>query len=236
MKLLFLGYLGLLAAPLVAQRADIPAGTILPVQLDTGLNTHKLTPGRAIRATVMQNVPGTPIHRGAHVLGHVVSVTPSVLALRFETVVEHHQRFPIVANLRALASMLEVDEAQLPEGGADRALPPDQRTHIQIGGDVVYPDDGPVAQGLDIVGQPTPWGALGRVSANPPCRAAVDGNQDPQALWLFSVNACGLYGYDDLTIDHFGRTDPIGTIRLSTKSGRINLRSGSGWLLRVQSS
>jgi hypothetical protein len=93
-----------------------------------------------------------------------------------------------------------------------------------------------VTHGLDIVGQPTPYGALGRLDSNPPCRAAVAGNDKPQALWLFSTSACGLYGYDNLAIDHFGRTEPTGTIELSAKSGKLNIRSGSGLLLRVQGS
>lgn len=130
--------------------------------------------------------------------------------------------------------MLEVEEAQIPEGGADRALRPEDRNREQIGGDIVYPDGGPVAHGLDIVGEPTAYGALDRPAANPPCRAALADNSNPQALWLFSANACGLYGYDNLTVSHFGRTEPVGVIQLSAKSGKINIRSGSGLLLRVQ--
>jgi hypothetical protein len=59
MKLASLGLFLLLAAPLPAQ-TGIPAGTILPVQLDTGLNTAKIKADQAVRATVMQSIPGTP--------------------------------------------------------------------------------------------------------------------------------------------------------------------------------
>lgn len=236
MKLASLGLLLLMiTAPLAAQN-EIPAGTILPVQLDTGLNTAKIRADRQIRATVMQSIPGTPVHRGAHVLGHVISVTPSTLSLRFDIIVEHGHRIPVTTNLRALASMLEVDQAQIPEGGADRTLPPDERNHDQIGGDVVYPDGGPVAHGLDVVGKPAPYGALVSLTADPPCRAAIDGNTAQQAVWVFSSGACGLYGFDKLTIEHAGRTKPVGTIRLTAHTGKINIRSGSGLLLRVQGS
>ena len=235
MKLVRLVFLLVLAAPLMAQNA-IPSGTILPVELDTGLRTAKLAPGHVVRGTVMQNVPGTLIRRGAHVLGHVVSVTPTTLTLRFDTVVEHGRRYAIATNLRALASLLAVGEAQIPEGGADRALRPEDRNHIQIGGDVVYPDGGPVARGLDIVGEPTPNGVLDHPRANAPCRGAIADDAAPQALWLFSSNACGLYGYDNLSIDHFGRTHPAGAIRISAKTGKLNIRSGSGLLLRVEGS
>jgi len=228
--------LALLLAPALLAQNPIPPGTVLPLMLDTGLNAAKIQPGKTIRADVMQNIPGTPIRRGTHVLGHVVAATPSRIEIRFDTAVIHGKRIPLTTNLRALASMLEVDEAQIPEGGADRALRPQDRNHDQIGGDIVYPDGGPVAHGLDIVGEPTPYGVLDRLTANPPCRAALAGNRNPQALWLFSTSACGLYGYDNLAIDHSGRTDPVGAIQLSAKSGKLNIRSGSGLLLRVQAS
>jgi len=228
--------LALLFSSALLAQTGIPAGTVLPLMLDTGLNAAKIRPGKTIRSRVMQNIPETPIHRGAHVLGRVLSVTPSHIEIRFDTLLDHGRRVPLTTNLRALASMLDVEEAQIPEGGADRALRPQDRNHIQIGGDVVYPDGGPVARGLDIVGQPTQYGVLDRPQAHSPCRGFVAGNQNPQALWLFSSNACGLYGFDNLTIDHAGRTDPVGTISLSAQSGKLNIRSGSGLLLRVRGS
>jgi hypothetical protein len=57
-----------------------------------------------------------------------------------------------------------------------------------------------------------------------------------QALWLFSSDACGLYGFDNVRIEHAGRTDPRGNIVLSADDGKIDLYSQSGLLLRVQGS
>ena len=225
----------LVAVPLLAQ-SSIPAGTVLPLELETGLNAARVRAGQEIHARVMQNIPGTRIHRGAHVLGRVVSANPTRIEIRFDTVTTRGERVPVTTNLRALASMMEVVEAQIPEGGADRALRPDDRNHEQIGGDVVYPDGGPVARGLDVVGEPTAYGAVGPLVARPPCRAALHGNQNQQAMWLFSTSACGLYGYDSLTIDHAGRTTPVGTIEIEARTGTVNIRSGSGLLLRVQGS
>jgi hypothetical protein len=222
----------LLPLPLRAQ-SSIPVGTILPVQLDTGLNARKLHDDETVRARIMQNIPGTPIRRGAHVVGHVVSATPEQIEIRFDAVSSHGRRIPIAASLRAMASMLEVDQAQIPEGGASRGLPPEDRNTRQIGGDMVYRAGGPVARGLEVVGTPTPYGALGRLSAHPPCRAGVDGNDGPQALWLFSTDACGLYGYAGMALEHAGRTAPVGTIRITAPAGKLNVRSGSGLLLRV---
>jgi hypothetical protein len=78
---------------------------------------------------------------------------------------------------------------------------------------------------------------IGRVRANPDrnCRGAIDGNDRPQALWLFSADACGVYGYRHLKIEHAGRTNPIGEITLSAERGEINIRGGSAMLLRVNS-
>jgi hypothetical protein len=236
MKYASLALMLLLPSALPAQDA-IPAGTVLPLRLDTGLIAGKIEPGRVIRAEVMQNIPGTSVRKGAHVLGKVVSATPTRIELRFDTLVARHSSTPLHTNLRALASMLEIEEAQIPEGGADRGMPSilDQTTR-QIGGEEVYRGGGAVDRGVTPVAEPTADGALGHLNSNPPCRAGTAGNDTPQALWLFSTDACGLYGFDNLTVEHYGRTDPVGTIVLAAKTGKINIRTGSGFLLRVQGS
>ena len=80
------------------------------------------------------------------------------------------------------------------------------------------------------------FSAAPRVRTGQPCRAVVNDNNHPQALWLFSADACGVYGIGNLRIDHAGRTAPTGTIVLSAKHGKLNLRGGSALLLRVQGS
>ncbi|MGA7522249.1 MAG: hypothetical protein WBW84_07185 [Acidobacteriaceae bacterium] len=232
MKHALLVLLCLFPFPLLAQDA-VPAGTVLPVQFDTGLNARKLHADEMVRARIMQDVPGTRIRRGAHVVGHVVSATPEQIEIHFDAVSAHGQRIPITASLRALGSMLEVEEAQIPESAPARGMTPEDWNTRQIGGDMVYRGGGPLARGMDVVGEPTPYGALGRLSANPPCRASVDGNDQRQALWLFSTDACGLYGYSGVDLQHAGRTAPVGTIRIAAPAGKLNIRSGSGLLLRV---
>jgi hypothetical protein len=229
----------LLPLAAAAQRA-LPAGALLPVSLDQSLDSRKAHPGQTIRAIVMQNIPGTSIHRGAKVLGHVVQVTTlqngqATVELRFDTLAARRQRIPLQVDLRALASFLEVEEAQVPEDMADRGTTPETATTQQIGGEQVYRGGGPVTSGLTIVGQPVPNGvlALPRTQPGKPCRGIVEGNRQPQALWLFSSDACGVYGYAQLRIVHSGRTNPVGDILLVSEKGPLQVRSGTGLLLRV---
>jgi hypothetical protein len=125
----------------------IPVGTILPVQLNSSLRSDKARVGEQISARVMQDVPlpgGRKIHAGAKVIGHIVASRPAVngmmadLSLRFDTLATGRRRVPMITNLRALATMMDVSEAQVPESGPDRGTSEDEWTTDQIGGEVVY--------------------------------------------------------------------------------------------------
>lgn len=41
----------------------------------------------------------------------------------------------------------------------------------------------------------------------------------PQALWVFSSMACGLYGYDDLSISHWAQRTRSARLCLSLRDG-----------------
>lgn len=228
---------------LFAQNA-IPAGTVLPVALDSSLNSRKVQAGEPITARIMQDVPlpsGSTIRAGAKVTGQVVEVHPptarsgAVISLRFDAIEAAKKRIPILTDLRAVASMMAIDEAQIPETGPDRGTPKNAWTTEQIGGEVVYRGGGPVARGSEAVGTPTTNGVLVRVSSGRGgnCRGEIDGNDRPQATWVFSSDACGVYDLPDLAIAHAGRTNPVGSIILRSTNGYLNLRAGSGMLLRV---
>ena len=87
----------------------------------------------------------------------------------------------------------------------------------------------------EVVGEPVPGGILGRAQPYATCRGSMDGNDQPQAFWVFSTDACGVYGFPGLTIDHLGRNDPKGKIILSTK-GNLKIYGGSALLVRVMAS
>ncbi len=216
----------------------LPSGTVLPVSLDGTLRSDHVHVGQPVRATLMQSIPGTRIHRGAHLLGQVVAVTPAPhpsITLRFSKLAQRDSTIPVTVSLRAMASLLEVEEAETPEDMAMRGTVPENATTRQIGGQQVYRGGGPVAEGMTPVGKPVAYGILAAPLARPGnnCRAQIDANPAPQAFWLFSSDACGLFGYPNLLIRHAGRTMPAGQIVFASTGRRFTLQSGSGLLLRV---
>ena len=234
----------LLSAGSFAQDA-IPAGTILPVQLNTSLKAAKARPGQTVSARLMQDVPlpaTRKIPAAAKIIGHLISVEAVSrdevqIALRFDTVVIGKRRIPIVTNLRAMATMMTVAEAQTPETGPDRGTSAYSWTTNQIGGEVNY-HGYKVYRGASLVGDSVVGGALARPAARPgtPCRGTLYNNNAPQAFWVFSSDACGLYDLPDLTLVHAGRTEPVGQITLQAAKSKLNVPSGSGMLLRVNPS
>jgi hypothetical protein len=224
----------------IAAQDMLPAGTLLPVRLNHGLKAQKLHSGQTVRARIMQSIPGTHLHRGATIVGTVLRVStqpggPATLELRFDTIESHHHRIPVHTDLRAVASPLDVEFAQVPEEMSSRGLTPETWDTQQIGGDQVYRGGGPVAEDNGPVGTPAAYGVLAtpRVKPGAPCRGETDDNTRPQALWLFSANACGVYGFPNLRIEHAGRSNG-GSIVLRAGDGKLNLGGGSALLLRVE--
>ncbi len=236
-KILLLGFL-FFATSLAAQ--ELPTETALPVMLDSAIDAAKATAGTMIKARLMQDVKlasGVRIRAGATVLGSVVEVhTPakgygSQIAFKFDRLISDQHTLHFSSHLRALASKGEVFEAQLPTNAID-----DYGTSIadwntvQVGGDeVVYRGDGTVMSANEVVGSADSGGAVEaklQTVRSEGCHASVE----PQSLWVFATTACGVYGYFDTTITHRGRTDPVGSIVLTSKS-KLRVQSGSGLLL-----
>jgi hypothetical protein len=228
----------LLTTSLFAQDA-VPAGTILPVHLGTTLDSKKCRVGQVISGTIMQDVPlapGDKLRAGTQIRGRVLEVEKTSngvkLTFVFDRVRTRKQEIPVLTNARAIASYLEVTAAGIPN--ISDAGPEWDWTTVQIGGDVVYGGPDRVEAAGKLVGHAVKNGVVAQVSAVPNmgCRGAIDGNDEPQAFWLFSSSACGLYGYEDLTIAHAGRSNPEGQIVLVSPV-KIHIAAGSGMLLRV---
>ena len=235
-----------LSIPLFAQSV-IPVGTVLPVELSSTLRSDKARVGERVSCRIMQDVPlpgGSKIRSGARVKGLIISATPAnggtraEISIRFDTLAIGKRRVSMETNLRAMASKMDVEDAQVPKTGADRGTPWAWTTRNLIGGEVAYGQGGPVARGTTVVGEALAEGVLVPVrSASPDgCRGELAGNAAPQALWVFSSDACGLYGLSNLTLVHAGRTSPLGQITLRSDKGNLKVLAGSGMLLRVNES
>jgi hypothetical protein len=219
----------------------IPAGTIIPVSLNSALRSDKTGSGAAVIATVMQDVPlgrGETLRRGSKVTGHVVDTITSGkgsdearISFQFDQVRLGNRTLPITTNLRAVASPHAVLEA-LPQPSSSEATD----YEVAIGGDQIsYAEGGPVIVGSQVVGKYTSHGVLANVDQDlgTLCSVRIDSNAQPQAFWIFSVNACGAYGFGDLKILQAGGPEPIGQLMLASNRKAVKVDKGSAMLLRV---
>src|ERR1700690_2817118 len=144
--------LALSAAVLSAQQ--IPPGTTLPVMLNSTLDARRDKPSREIFARIMQNIllpDGARVPAGSRLVGHILQVSApsnnssSRLVFKFDQVVTHGRSIPITTSLRAMASMMDVYEAQMPTNALDDygTTNSDWNT-VQVGGDAAYRGNGQV--------------------------------------------------------------------------------------------
>jgi hypothetical protein len=226
----------------------IPPGTILPVVLRSTISAEHAKQGQTVRGEIAQDVPlpdGTKIRKGSKLEGQIVDVASASTAggakisIRFDKVYANGQTIPTKTDLRALAGFMEVREAAQPTMGLGEGEVYKWATTTQIGGDSVFGVGGTVASAHNtsqIVGKSlTSGGVLDELNPNESgnCRGAIDGNNNPQALWVFSSDACGTYGLSRVTISDHGRTDPSGTFTLELQTHKTKLQSGDAMLLRV---
>jgi hypothetical protein len=197
----------------------IPAGTILPVTLNSALRSDKSASGATMTLTLMQDIPlgaGKTLSRGSKVTGHVVeTVTPgkgsdeSKISFQFDGLRFENRTVPITATLRALASSIEVVAAQIPTGSEDGVSEVPWNL-VKIGEDQIHTSPERSAE----------------------CGLGSNANNTPQAFWLFSPDACGTYGFGDLRILQSGRTQPR-EVTLASNRKAVNIEKGSAMLLRV---
>jgi len=222
----------------------IPAGTIIPVSLNSSLRSDKSGSGTTIIATVMQDVPlgqGGMLRKGSMLTGHVVAaITPgkgsddSKISFQFDQVRFDNLTIPITTTLRAVASRSAVLDATPELTSSEYA-----DNTIEIGGDQIsYGEGGPVMVGLQVVGKYTSQGVLANLDqdSGTPSGSTIDGDARLQAFWLFSVNARGAFGFRDLTILQSGRTEPLGEVTLASNRRAVKVDKGSAMLLRVDGS
>jgi hypothetical protein len=155
--------------------------------------------------------------------------------LQFDKLISSGRTIPIRTNLRAVAGFMAVMEAKTTTDGPVSA--PIATT--QVGGDTAYTSGGDVTTAhTEVVGKSVNDGVLDQVNAGSrqgrECRGAVDDNNSPQAMWVFSSDACGTYGLSGIRIEHVGKSQPVGVIVFASEKGQLKLPGGAGMLLRVQ--
>ena len=227
-----------------AASQEIPVGTVFPVMSSTTLDEAKAKPGDKLSARLMQDVilpSGARIRSGAKFEGQVVTASSAGsggtgLAVRFDRLISRGRQIPLAVGLRALASMQDVFDAQLPVGTFDDfGTSISDWTTVQVGGAAVYLGDATVRDGMQVVGKAPGYGIVMAKLVPAPkrgCQVSEIGPDREQSLWVFSPWACGTYGWDGLTIAHHGVTAPVGTIVLAAPAA-FRVRGGSGWLLYV---
>ena len=206
---------------------QIPVGTIIPVSLDGGLKAEDARKGDVVELRVKQEVPlrhSGKIAARSKIMGYLASAErnsdgPGLnLSFRFDKLQYGDKTVQIVTSLRAMASYQAVRWSQMPQGGADAG------------------DGGKVrTASKQVVGKGVRGGVLVHIRADPEkgCEGPVNGEDYPQALWVFSSGACGLYDLKGVTIKHNGTSDPVGEITLSFDKESKKLESGTGMLLRI---
>lgn len=159
----------------------------------------------------------------------------SSLGCASTVLIAHGHTVLVTTALRALASFTDIEEALIPPMGTDGMTPYQDATLVLIGGDVSYRGGGPVIhQGLE-VGKPDGDGVVVRLLPNPErgCASAYDSQSTRQSLWVFSANACGIYGLAHLQVARRGLQSESGFFSISSQDGPVSLHSGDGLLLTV---
>jgi hypothetical protein len=158
------------------------------------------------------------------------------LTLTFTNLEDRKQNLSMATSLRAIASYQAVQNAQMPWTGPDAGTPSGWANTVQIGGDIRFGDGGPVRnKRKEKVGKGVLGGVLVHINANPArgCEGPVKGDDHLQALWVFSADACGVYGLKGIEISHPGSSDPLGEITLHFVQNDSKLDAGTAMLLRV---
>jgi hypothetical protein len=229
----------------VEHSTALPVGLILPVTLAQTISVEHAQPGQPIEARVMQDVPLTlhdKIPAKSRISGAIVAVMKVAdehgveLSLRFDKVEIKKDMIPTLTSLRVMASREAVRQAQTPLTGADGGTPTGWADTVQIGGDIRFGDSGKVRSRFkQTVGKGISGGVLVHLNARPgtDCDGPVNGDDRLQALWVFSSDACGVYGISKVEISHSGKTGPVGVITLKFEKADAKLDAGTAMLLRV---
>jgi hypothetical protein len=216
---------GLLFAASAALAQEIPTNTVIPIMLTSTIDASKAHAGQVVVGKLMERIPllSGSIPEGAKVFGHVAQVSKnqgagSTVSVVFDKIVSKNREVVINTNVRAVASMMAVYDAQIPIFEPDRESRSTWRL-IPVGGESAASEHGI-------------WSNSARASyADTHCTGENRTAPWSGTLWVFSPFACGTYGFGrGLAIGHDGQTKPVGQIELRSNKN-VQVHSGSGLLL-----
>jgi hypothetical protein len=230
-----LALLACIAAP-AGLAATLPGQTTLPVMFTHTINSAKAKVGDKVTAKTMQVVllpSGEQLPKGTEVVGHIVETRgfqfndtpyakqqPSDLAIQFDTV----QNTAVSATIRAMANVMDVQEALTPHGIDETDHP---GTVTMVGGAHYSPVAKRVTEGDedDIVAYNKKQGVFAHLLSGNGCSAT----DTEQSVGIFSPDACGLYGFASVHM-----TENDGTFRLASTHNTVTLYAGTAALLQVK--
>jgi hypothetical protein len=241
----------LLSAPCAtsAVQTKVPTGTALPVRFVRSVDAKKARPGDRVTAKTLQVVMlagGQRLPKGTLLVGHVVDAQPyhfnpesyarqkaSSISIHFDQIVNGDLTLPVNLSVRALADTFESQWAPRPHyhDETDGA-----GTMILIGGDEFSPFDKTVRDDSgDVIAYNRKDGLFARLlpSDGPASKASQNcsSTSTEQSVAIFSPDACGLYGFEGVSMPHAGRSGS-GTFTLTSRGRSIKLYAGSTALLQ----
>jgi hypothetical protein len=229
---------------LLHAQEQFPTGTVIAVVLDQTVDSRVCQPGQIVIAEIAQEVPlgnKRVIRAHSKVLGEVTRVQNGAgaaqLGLRFDRIEFDRKQAAISAQARAVASPIEVTGTSQPKNGPG---PRSDWTTVQVGNDVVYGNGGKIENEMGkVVGKAVPGGVLVTVSNRPGSQCeGMPLSKTPQPIWVFSANACGVYGFRRFQFEN-GTDEKPGEILFTQKnrhedrSTTVKLPAGTAFLLAI---
>ena len=227
---------GVVAAQAAPAELTLPAGTAIPITFPHTLDASNLKAGDAVVTKTDQVIlapDGTRIPRGSQLTGIVVEASQSALAIRFETLASRGRTYHVHAALRALASFVLSLDSHSPAadyGSLDWDL------YRQVGGNYFFPYQSVYSNDWTEVGKSTRDGVFVKLERvdNPksPDHVLCEGTDAVQSVGVFASNACGVYGFDGLSVEAAG-ADASGAIRFLSSKRTVKIPRDSSALLQV---
>ena len=222
--------------------------TTVPITFTKSISADQSKAGETVVAKTTQPIrlsDGREVKAGATIIGHVITANgfqfdktpyakqkPSTLEVQFDALVVGGEKLPLHVYVRAMADPLVTWDAQKPQASDMDPL----GTLTQVGGDQLTPSQKEILnRDGDIVGYNKHGGAFAHLIANSGRGAQCDGTDTEQPVSNFSANACGLYGFGNLSSVSLGSVSDPSHLSFSSTHRSPRIWRSSTALLEVLS-